>query len=279
MTIKELFDIYFSVFSQFCSVEEAKNSAYILVEDLYGVRKIDVLVSPTQTIEIDETLHKSVIDRLNAQTPIQYITGKAEFCGREFYVENGVLIPRPETQELVDMIISENNFPKNILDIGTGSGVIAVSLAKYFVNSSVCAFDVSPKALNIARINADKFGCINLQFELVDILQTQSLDKSYDIIVSNPPYITISEQKFMRPNVMDYEPHLALFVPDNDPLVFYRKISELAFGALSENGALYFEINEAFGEQTIQMIKNIGFSKVELIKDIFDKNRMIRAKK
>lgn len=234
----------------------------------------------------DDTLEKliSAIDRLSNKEPIQYILGETEFDGLTFNVESGVLIPRPETEELVSLISNDfQNLEKGLrlLDIGTGSGCIAVSLAKNLPTAVVTAWDVSNDALKIAKENAF-LNQVDVQFEKKDILTytPDTLDNgTWDLIVSNPPYVTQSEASEMDANVLEYEPHLALFVDNADPLLFYRTITDLAIGLLKPSGSLYFEINSRFGNETLELIQTYPFKEVVLIQDISGKDRFIRAKR
>jgi release factor glutamine methyltransferase len=230
------------------------------------------------------TLDKLVeaIDRLACKEPIQYILGETEFYSLTFHVGPGVLIPRPETEELVELITRENRGKVQdacILDIGTGSGCIAVSLAKAIPHAKVSAWDISPEALKIATVNAD-VNHVDVHFELIDVLHFVPgayQKNSLDIMVSNPPYIRLNEAVKMESNVMDYEPHVALFVENSDPLIFYRVISSLAVEMLKPNGALYFEINSLLGDETLDLVKTFPFREVQLIQDLSGKDRMIRA--
>jgi release factor glutamine methyltransferase len=225
-----------------------------------------------------------VVERMKSKEPIQYILGTADFYSIPFEVNSSVLIPRPETEELVDLIISENStsIGKNILDIGTGSGCIAITLQKNIKTAHVYAVDISAEALNVARRNAVQ-NQTDVTFIQTDILQLEKAQKdipyTFDIIVSNPPYIKQEEKKEMEQNVLDFEPHLALFVPDQDPLLFYRHIAEFGKEKLKENGLLYFEINAACGEITYKMLQKKGYNKVQLIKDLSGKDRIIKAYK
>jgi release factor glutamine methyltransferase len=225
-----------------------------------------------------------VVERMKSKEPIQYILGTADFYSIPFEVNSSVLIPRPETEELVDLIISENStsIGKNILDIGTGSGCIAITLQKNIKTAHVYAVDISAEALNVARRNAVQ-NQTDVTFIQTDILQLEKAQKdipyTFDIIVSNPPYIKQEEKKEMEQNVLDFEPHLALFVPDQDPLLFYRHIAEFGKEKLKENGLLYFEINAACGEITCKMLQKKGYNKVQLIKDLSGKDRIIKAYK
>jgi release factor glutamine methyltransferase len=221
----------------------------------------------------------AILEKLKIQIPIQYIIGTTHFYGLEFIVDENVLIPRPETEELVDWIVKLNSKlskKKNlkILDIGTGSGCIAVSLAKNIPNSEVFAIDVSEKALAIAKKNAI-LNKVPVTFLHKNILETKDLNQKFDIIVSNPPYVRNLEKAEIKPNVLDNEPHLALFVPDNDPLIFYKKIAELAAANLNPNGQLFFEINQYLGKETQELLEYIGLKNIELRKDIYGNDRMI----
>ncbi|PIE48356.1 MAG: protein-(glutamine-N5) methyltransferase, release factor-specific [Flavobacteriales bacterium] len=210
---------------------------------------------------------------------MQYIYGVAHFYHSDFKVEPGVLIPRPETEELVDIIIKETRIPNpKLLDIGTGSGCIAVSLGKYIPQAQVTALDISDKALSVAMANA---GTHQVAIELVkdNVLTLEELPETYDIIVSNPPYVRNLEKEHMQTNVLDYEPSLALFVEDTNPLVFYEKIAALAIKALSSQGVLYFEINQYLGQETKTLVENTGFSDVRLIKDFKGCDRFIAARR
>jgi len=216
-----------------------------------------------------------VLDELKKGNPVQHVIGEADFMDMVFEVNAEVLIPRPETEELVHWIISnnKNNSPK-ILDVGTGSGCIAVSLAKYLSDAQVTALDVSENALKVAKLNAIK-NSVNVDFINGNILELSEIDGAhYDIIVSNPPYVREQEKQLMNRNVTDFEPHLALFVSDNDPLLFYRTIAQKSRNWLNPNGQLYFEINQAFGNEIKDLLISNGYSDVEIRKDINGKDRM-----
>lgn len=221
--------------------------------------------------------------RLAKSEPVQYVLGETEFCGLPFFVDKNVLIPRPETEELVYSILS-SAFPPTenvrLLDIGTGSGCIAVTLKKNCPQWHVSAMDVSCEALDMARRNAQR-NEVEITFLQQDILVATHTDLSaiYDVIVSNPPYICQHEQVCMHSNVLKYEPHLALFVPDTDPLLFYRAIATYAQAHLAEGGKLYLEINRAYGQETMQLLAQHNFTDIELMRDISDNDRMVRATK
>ncbi len=220
----------------------------------------------------------SIVKRLQNNEPIDYILGHSEFYGLQFKVSPSVLIPRPETEELVEWILMESKQTNpHILDIGTGSGCIAITLAKKLKNATVDAWDISDKALEVAQCNAiTNEVCVN--FSEVDVLKPPTLIKYFDIIVSNPPYIKEMEKKVMSRNVLDFEPQLALFVPNTDALIFYNKIADIAQQWLNRNGLLYFEINQTNGPEVVQLLKEKGFVNVELKKDMSGNDRMVRAK-
>jgi release factor glutamine methyltransferase len=221
---------------------------------------------------------EEIVDRLKTYEPIQYILEETEFFGLPFYVDQNVLIPRPETEELVELIINDNqNKEASILDIGTGSGCIAIALAKYLKNTDVSAWDISYKAIDVAVVNS-KRNSVDVSFKRVDVLGHYPTDKRYDIIVSNPPYVLESEKGSMQANVLDYEPHSALFVPDNRALLFYERIADVAIELLNKGGYLYFEINQAKGEETVRMLEEKGFSDVTLLQDISKRDRMVKAR-
>lgn len=260
--------------------EEVQSFFHILTEAYLGVTRLDLALNPMMEIEgVQREKFEEAMKRLKNHEPIQYITGKNEFCGYTFQVNEHVLIPRPETEELVQWIIDDEGKTSStikILDIGTGSGCIAVSLAKKIEKSRVSAIDVSSMALKVAKRNAEKNG-IQVDFHQADVLQQNSLPGKYDIIVSNPPYVRELEKEKMQKNVLDHEPGLALYVKDDDPLIFYRKITKLAKDALNPNGNLYFEINQYLGPETEDILKEAGF-KTELRKDIYGNHRMLKGK-
>ncbi len=264
---------------------EAQSFFYLVVEQVHQLKRIDLALEPTYTItEAQWQQWESIRLRLLKQEPIQYILGSTSFYGLPFKVNPAVLIPRPETEELVEWILkifALNRQPttdnrQQLLDIGTGSGCIAISLAKNLPDVHVSALDVSAKALEIAQLNAQQNG-VQINFICQNILETTKLDQQFVVIVSNPPYVREIEKHEIQANVLEYEPHLALFVTDKDPLLFYRKIGELAFDALTPSGSLFVEINQYLGEATLQLFRQIGFTQVELKKDIYGNDRMIRA--
>ncbi len=229
-------------------------------------------ITSEEVLKIDK-----IVERLQRFEPIQYILGETEFYGLPFTVNQDVLIPRPETEELVELILNENKGTQpHILDIGTGSGCIAISLQKHLPKASVKGWDISEKVLAVATLNR-KSNSVNVTFNQVDILSDYPTDQYFDIIVSNPPYVLDSEKTDMHANVLDYEPHTALFVADNDPLLFYNRIADVAIQLLTNGGKLYFEINRAKGQETIKMLEDKNFSEIRLIKDISGNDRMVRA--
>ncbi len=266
---------------------EASAMTFMLFESVTGLDKIHVLMGEDINSEQEKILI-TMAERIVNGEPIQYVLGKTEFCGLTFYVGEGVLIPRPETEELVKWIIDDNstinedkikeNNSLNILDIGTGSGCIAISLANSLSKAKVFAYDISTHALEIAALNA-KFNKVDVNFQNKDILSIKEKDikDKFDIIVSNPPYICQSESQEMEKNVLEHEPHIALFVPDDDPLLFYRKIAEIGLDNLNHNGRLYFEINRKYGKETVQMLDELGYKNIELRKDQFGNDRMVHA--
>ncbi len=254
---------------------EVLSWAYITIEHLLGYNRSDCIIQANKDIasEISDKIKQIVFD-LKTKKPLQYILGETEFYGLKFKVNEHTLIPRPETEELVDWILQEDF--KSALDIGTGSGCIPISLAK---NSKaiLSAIDVSENALKVAKENAE-MNDVKINFIQQDILKVDALPK-VDLIVSNPPYVLDTEKKLMMANVLDHEPHLALFVPNDNPLLFYKKIADLADKSLVKGGKLFFEINEQFGQETIAILSDYGFVNIELKKDINDKDRMIKAMK
>ena len=281
MQLKSLHNFFQNGLIGYYPKEEINAFFYRICEQHLNYKRIDVslksetLITP-ETFEYFETL----ISRLLTYEPIQYILGTTSFFGLEFKVDTNVLIPRPETEELVAWILKEadSSQPLKILDIGTGSGCIAVSLAKHFPNADVYALDVSPAALEMAQYNGQQNG-VQLNGIQANVLEWENTELQFDIIVSNPPYVRESEKERMAPNVLEHEPHLALFVENNNPLVFYQAIVALSKQALKKQGLLYFEINEYLGEETKALFSSDDFENVQLKTDVFGKNRMMRASK
>ena len=260
---------------------EAKAIARMVYEVRYGLTFTDLCIGKdTQLSADDQAELEEIAQRLERHEPIQYVLGKAEFMGEWYAVEPGVLIPRPETEELVRWISLSKGEGVNILDIGTGSGCIAIALAAMYPEAKVTAWDISEKALEVARKNAKRLA-VNVNFEQVDILANSQQPKanSYDIIVSNPPYICNKEREAMEQNVLNYEPHEALFVPDEDPLLFYRAIAEYGKLALKPDGWLYFEINPLYAEPLRELLSTMSYHDIECKDDQYGKQRMIRARR
>ena len=279
MNIKEIQNLMYKNLNNLYPKEEVQVFYFYLL-DFYGkISKTEALSSPF--LEIDDKQRDNIIKAicdLKDEKPIQYILGETEFFSNRFFVDENVLIPRQETEELVAWIISETNANQkiNILDIGCGSGCISISLAKVLPNTKVTAIDISKKAIELAKRNAVENN-VQIHFIEQNILETNSLTEKYDIIVSNPPYVREIEKNEIKNNVLCYEPHLALFVPDDTPLLFYKKITQLAKFSLNENGKLFFEINQYLGNETKKMIENNGFTNVVLRNDLIGNPRMIKA--
>lgn len=279
MKLKEYRNYFVEKLTPLYDSMEAESFFNITLEELKGWKRVDLAMQPDAVLTSEEiTKWNRVLEQLEEQRPIQYIFAKAHFYGLEFEVNENTLIPRPETEELVEWIVKENEFKGNIkvLDVGTGSGCIAVSLAKNLTDATVSAIDVSVEALTVAKRNA-LHNNTAVNFILQDILAAETLPQTFDIIVSNPPYVRNLEKVEIKENVLQYEPHLALFVEDNDALLFYRKIALLAKGNLSPNGKLYFEINQYLGTEMIEMLENFGFKDIVLKKDIYGNDRMMAA--
>jgi release factor glutamine methyltransferase len=283
MKIKQYRTQFIKELSPFYDAYEAESFFYLILEDKHQLRQIDLALNHELFFsEADFVVWDSLLAQLKKEVPIQYLLGKTNFYGLDFEVNENVLIPRPETEELVEWIISENAAGDRtkkikILDIGTGSGCIAISLAKNLPNAEVYAMDVSKKAIETAKRNAAK-NDVDVTFIFQNILETEELKCQFDIIVSNPPYVRNLEKQEIKKNVLDYEPHLALFVDDNDALIFYKKIASLAHNNLLKNGQLYFEINQYLGKEMIDLLGKMDFINIDLRKDIYDNDRMISCK-
>jgi release factor glutamine methyltransferase len=267
-------------------LEEIDNFFYMTLDHFFEIKKISLALNPQKFLNDNDTKTVfRVLDELEKERPIQYILGQTEFCGLTVQVNPSVLIPRPETEELVSWILKDAIGKKSldVLDIGTGSGCIAIALSSAMENARVFGMDLSETALETSRKNA-KLNKTPVRFVEADVLQLTSGDLDllfgglkFDIIVSNPPYVRTSEKETIKNNVLKHEPHLALFVPDNDALLFYRKIIQLALEILKPRGELYFEINEYLGESVEQLLIDSGFVDVELKTDSFNKNRMVKG--
>ena len=254
---------------------EAKAIARLVMEEHFGLSMADVLCSKMG----DEAELRQIHRRLLTGEPVQYVLGRAEFGGRWFHVAPGVLIPRPETYELCQWVLAESRGEERILDIGTGSGCIACTLAAELPHAEVSAWDISETALAIAQSNAQRLN-VNVTFSQIDILQLSIVNcqlSIYDIIISNPPYICQQEQEAMERNVIDYEPSLALFVPDDDPLLFYRAIAGYARQALKPGGTLYFEINPLYAAALQSLLSKMAYHAITLREDQYGKPRMMKA--
>jgi release factor glutamine methyltransferase len=263
-------------------VDEAESFFYLILEDKFQLKRLDLALDPSFEFSAEAMkILEELVTQLKTEIPIQYLLGTTEFFGLPFMVNENVLIPRPETEELVDWIVQEDKKIERqkqikILDIGTGTGCIAISLAKNIPNAAVFAIDISAEALEVAKKNAE-INTVTVTFLEKNILETDDFLGQYDIIVSNPPYVRNLEKQEIKKNVLDNEPHLALFVDDLDALIFYRKIASLATKILNEGGQLFFEINQYLGKEMVDLINISGFADVELRKDIYGNDRMTRA--
>ena len=288
MNIKKFRDYFNKTLKKLYPTSEIDTFLFLLLEEYLNFKRIDVVLKSNFEISPEDLiLLRSSTKLLEQEIPIQYILGKTEFYGFPFILNEHVLIPRPETEELISSILENvlktrsfhtnaNEKQLKILDIGTGSGCIPISLKKSLPFAEITAIDVSNEALTIAKKNA-VLNKVDINLTQQDILNTTSLNQLYDVIVSNPPYVRESEKKEIKNNVLNNEPHMALFVEDNNPLVFYNKIAELAKNHLTKNGTLFFEINQYLGKETVELIKLKGFNKIQLKKDIFGRDRIIIA--
>lgn len=303
MQIKEYRNHFINQLSTLYDDSEAESFFYLILENKHQLKRIDLALNTYLEFSEKEVQNwNTIVEQLKQEIPIQYILGETNFYSLDFEVNDNVLIPRPETEELVDWIIESQKLAiesqksevkgKNwkAIDIGTGSGCIAISLAKNLQNFQVFAIDISENAIDIAEKNAKKNN-VSIHFTKTDILKCNDLDElrtsyrsfgiesptKFDIIVSNPPYVRNLEKAEIKKNVLDNEPHLALFVDDNDALIFYKKIAELAQTNLSKKGKLYFEINQYLGKETVDLLSKMNFNNIELRKDIYGNDRMIRC--
>lgn len=277
MNAKALFDRIVKEITLPESRDEIQSIAFLLVEKLYSIDRTDVLAG-REIGEVQESEINKLLQRINRQEPIQYIIDEAYFYGRPFFINSSVLIPRPETEQLIQLVIQEFSEKDNVslLDIGTGSGCIAVTLAKELPKAQVFALDISTEALAVAKRNADQVGATVL-FDQLDALRDTLPHTKLSALVSNPPYVMLSEKGKMHENVLAHEPHLALFVPDNDALIFYKAIADQAKHALHAEGKIFVEINEQLAMGVSQVFQKAGFIKTEIIKDIFGKDRIVTA--
>ena len=288
MNINKFRDYFNKTLKKLYPTSEIDTFLFLLLEEYLNFKRIDVVLKSNFEISPEDlTLLKSSTKLLEQEVPIQYILGKTEFYGFPFILNEHVLIPRPETEELVTSVLNkisklellhpiEKEKKLKILDIGTGSGCIPISLKRSLPFAEITAIDIANEALIIAQKNAS-LNKVNINFIQQNILKTTGLDDIYDIIISNPPYVRVSEKIEIKNNVLKNEPHLALFVEDNNPLIFYSKIAELAKSHLTKNGTLFFEINQYLGKETVELIKLKGFNKIQLKKDIFGHDRIIIA--
>ena len=282
MLLKQYKNHFFDSLQGIQDEQEIESFFFILTEYLHNLKRVDVALNPNFKLSDAEVEKWNIIlADLQQEKPIQYITGEAWFFGLQFDVNENTLIPRPETEELVEWIIESQKSKVQsqkceILDIGTGTGCIPISLKTNLPQANVSAIDVSEKALEVAKRNAVS-NRVDISFIQADILEVEDLSQYFDIIVSNPPYVRNLEKEEIKKNVLDYEPHLALFVEDTDALLFYRKIAQLALKNLAPNGLLFFEINQYLGKETVELLENMGFKNIELKKDIYGNDRMIRC--
>ncbi len=295
MLLKQYKTLFFDSLKNIQDEQEIESFFFILTEYLHNLKRVDVALNPNfELSEKEVEKWNLILVQLQQEKPIQYITGEAWFYGLRFEVNENTLIPRPETEELVEFILKETSsfqLPAsslNILDIGTGTGCIPISLKANLPEANVSAIDVSEKALAVAKRNAAS-NKVEINFIQANILEVEDLSilptpnsqlpNFIDIIVSNPPYVRNLEKQEIKKNVLDYEPHLALFVEDTDALLFYRKIAQLALKNLAPNGLLFFEINQYLGKETVELLENIGFKNIELKKDMYGNDRMLKCEK
>lgn len=282
MTLSEIQKKYWDELCKVYDEREARSLTKLVLEKTLELQAHKIAIERFRILTThQQDLLNEILNRLLTYEPVQYVLGEADFYGLKFKVNQHVLIPRPETEELVEWILSEVSNQQSaisILDIGTGSGCIPISIAKQRPNIIADAIDISEDALQVAVEN-NHIHRTNVRFFKRDMLSEKLSENSYDVIVSNPPYISLSEMNSLHENVLKYEPHLALFAYGHDDLIFYRRISEQAMNTLKPNGKLFFEINAAKGEETVSIMKQAGFSNVELRKDINGKNRMVKGEK
>ncbi len=286
MNLKDVQNTFHKELDPLYGKEEVDNFFFMLTDAFYKVSRLDLALNTKYAIDNYDAIEKA-LQLLKDEQPIQYILGETEFCGYPFKVNASTLIPRPETEELVEWIVKQqaalNKQQLHILDIGTGSGCIAISLAKKLPEAKVYALDISEKALTMSRQNAE-LNNVNVEFIEANILKSDTWSSNlenmkFDIIVSNPPYVREKEKKQMKANVLNNEPHLALFVKDENPLQFYKAIIEFSKSNLNSDGVLFFEINEFLGKEMIQLLVDNNFKDIVLKQDIFKKDRMIKGRK
>ena len=282
-SVKSIRDAFHEELKGLYDAEETNSILYILFEDFLGWPRTKLHTGPGTEIDADNTSRfASALERLSKGCPVQHITGKAYFNGLQLMVNPSVLIPRPETAELAMLIVKmmpplrKNDF--SAIDIGTGSGCLAIYIKKHLPGINMCGIDISNDALNVARSNAASCGT-EIDFYLSDIMHAcdAPANRKFNLIVSNPPYVTEKEKAAMRINVLDYEPNEALFVPDDDPLKYYRAVAYFAINSLEEEGMLWFEINEACGKELKELLSGSGFSDISLLQDIHGRDRFMKA--
>ncbi|CAH0336692.1 Release factor glutamine methyltransferase [Flavobacterium sp. CECT 9288] len=282
MKIKEYRKQFIQDLTALYGEDEAESFFYLILENQQQLKRIDLALQPDLILSTDALkVWDQFLQQLKNEIPVQYVLGSTSFFGLDFEVNTNVLIPRPETEELVEWILNSlqstvTNQKVKIIDIGTGSGCIAISLAKNIPHAHVTALDVSVDALVTAQKNAQN-NQVTVAFKNQNILETYDLQEQFDVIVSNPPYVRNLEKVEIKKNVLDYEPHLALFVENDNALIFYKKIAELAQKNLKPNGFLFFEINQYLGKETVDLLENLNFKNIELRKDIYGNDRMIRC--
>lgn len=275
---KKIYNIIVEEITPLYGVEEARQLTKILLEEILKISFEKIMID--EKVDYSSLLNEQLFEKvklLKSYMPIQYVLGKANFYGRDFFVNPNVLIPRSETEELIKEIVTDyKQKGLKVLDIGSGSGCIGVTLGLELKDSKITCMDIDGEVLKITQKNASHHG-VEISCTQEDILSVDQLPEEYDIIVSNPPYVTEAEKQQMRKNVLKYEPSKALFVSDSNPLIFYKKIIELAKRSLKEKGKLYFEINEQFGLEMMALCDDSGYSSIGLIKDINGKDRFIKA--
>jgi release factor glutamine methyltransferase len=285
-TIKDVFLSFHNALKDLYDGRETESIALLVLEEITGLSRAKIKAFGGDDVPADAADKiAGILEQLKTGKPVQYILGNTEFFGLSFLVNSSTLIPRPETEELVEWVLQTQKVNYNqkrvsILDIGTGSGCIAISLKKKLPDAQVTSVDISADALHTATQNAI-INDVEVEFIVDDILSIKSkiTDRKYNIIISNPPYVTLKDKLLMHQNVTDFEPHTALFVPEDNPLIFYKAIADFAIEHLEIGGSLFLEINESFGKETIQMLHNKGFSEIELRKDMSGRDRMIKAVK
>ena len=283
-TIGSVFTVYKQALAAIYEPNEIEALTLLTLSEITGSTKAQLKAFPEKQLTVEQSAHiNAILTRLQTGEPLQYILGHTEFYGLSFKVNPSVLIPRPETEELVEWILSEvgsgHLSARSILDIGTGSGCIPITLKKHLPQANISTVDISAEAISTAKQNAE-LNKVEVNFIKDDILNPTDnslLTAHYSLIVSNPPYVTLHDKTQMHRNVTDFEPHMALFVPEDDPLIFYKAIADFALKNLNKDGFLFFEINESLGSETVEMFKNKGFKNIELRQDMSGRDRMIKG--